>query len=143
LFVKRTVVVTPTDATPAKAVRAIEAFWKLLGARTVLMSADEHDAALAATSHVPHVVASALAGTTPADVLHLTAGGWMDATRIAAADGPLWVQILHDNRRHVSAAIGEVEKSLATFRRAIDAGDDATLLKLLETGRRIREKRIV
>jgi prephenate dehydrogenase len=105
------------------------------------MGADEHDRALAATSHVPHVVASALAAATPADVLHLTAGGWLDATRIAAASGPLWVPILRDNRRHVSAALGDVERRLAAFRRAIDEGDDAALLTMLEAGRRIREKK--
>jgi prephenate dehydrogenase len=103
------------------------------------MSPEEHDAALAATSHVPHVVASALAGSTPADVLHLTAGGWLDTTRIAAADGPLWVQILRDNRRHVTAALDKVEKSLASFRAAINNADEAELLKLLEVGKQRRE----
>lgn len=138
LFRGRTVVVTPTERTPAKGVRSIEAFWKQLGARTVRMSAEEHDAALAATSHVPHVVASALAGATPADVLHLTAGGWLDTTRIAAADGPLWVQILRDNRRHVTAAIDRVEKSLEAFRAAINDGDDGALERLLEVGKQRR-----
>jgi prephenate dehydrogenase len=141
LFRGRTVVVTPTERTPAKAVKTIESFWKQLGAKVVRMPADEHDAALAATSHVPHVVASALAGSTPAEVLHLTAGGWLDTTRIAAADGPLWVQILRDNRRHVTAALGEVEKSLSAFRAAINNGDESKLLQLLETGRRIREQK--
>ena len=138
LFVGRTVVVTPTERKPPKAVRTIEAFWKQLGARTVRMSADEHDAALAATSHVPHVVASARAGSTPADVLHLTAGGWLDTTRIAAADGPLWVQILRDNRRHVTAALDQVEKSLRAFRAAINNGDEQALEQLLEVGKQRR-----
>jgi len=138
LFRGRMVVVTPTETTPPDAVRTIETFWEQLGARTVRMSPDEHDRALAATSHVPHVVASALAGTTPADVLHLTAGGWMDTTRVAAADGDLWVQILRDNRRHVAAKLSEVEQAIAAFRTALETGDDATILKLLDTGKERR-----
>jgi prephenate dehydrogenase len=139
LFQNRTVVVTPTDATPAKGLRAVENFWKRLGARTVRMSPEEHDLALAATSHVPHVVASALAGTTPEQYLTLTAGGWNDSTRIAAADGPLWTQILAHNRRAVVDGIAKVEQSLAVFRRAIEAEDAATIEQLLDAGRRVRE----
>jgi prephenate dehydrogenase len=139
LFVKRAVVVTPTDRTPTKAVRTIETFWKTLGAKVIKMNAEQHDAALAATSHVPHVVASALAGSTPPDVLHLTAGGWLDTTRIAAADGPLWVQILRDNKRHVAAKLGEIEKSLAAFRAAIENGNNGELEELLNIGKKRRE----
>jgi prephenate dehydrogenase len=139
LFQNRTVVVTPTDATPPTALRAIETFWKQLGARIVRMPPEEHDTALAATSHVPHVVASALAGTTPDQYLTLTAGGWNDSTRIAAADGPLWTQIFDQNRSAVVDGIARVELSLAAFRQAIEAGDEPAVERLLDAGRRIRE----
>ena len=76
---------------------------------------------------MPHVVASALAGTTPEQYLTLTAGGWLDTTRIAAADGPLWTQIFAHNRRAVADGIGQVEQSLAAFRRAIEAEDAAAI----------------
>jgi prephenate dehydrogenase len=139
LFRKKTVVLTPTDATPADALRAIESFWKRLGARTVRMSPEEHDVALAATSHVPHVVAAALAGATPEEYLTLTAGGWGDTTRIAGADGELWTQIFAQNRRAVVAGLAKVEERLTAFRRAIEADDGRRIDELLAAGRRIRE----
>jgi len=140
LFRERTVVVTPTDATPTGALRAVETFWKQLGARVVRMSPEDHDLALAATSHVPHVVAAALAGTTPENYLTLTAGGWLDTTRIAAADGGLWTQILEHNRPAVVAGISRVEEALAALRRAIERGDAAETERLLDAGRRIRQQ---
>ncbi len=139
LFEKRVVVVTPTTATPAKALRTIESFWKRLGAEVLRMDPVEHDRALAATSHVPHVAASALSGTTPSAYLKLTAGGWLDSTRIAAADGPLWRQILDDNRANVAAALAALESRLAAFRRAIETRNEAELERLLADGKRIRE----
>jgi prephenate dehydrogenase len=139
LFQNRTVVVTPTETTPAKALRTIENFWKRLGARIVRMSPEEHDVALAATSHVPHVAASALAGTTPEQYLTLTAGGWLDSTRIAAADGPLWTQIFAQNRRAVVDQVARLVQRLAEFRRAIEAEDDAAVERLLDAGRQVRE----
>jgi prephenate dehydrogenase len=84
-------------------------------------------------------VASALAGTTPEQYLTLTAGGWLDTTRIAAADGSLWTQIFDQNRPAVVEGIARVEQSLAAFRRAIEAGDEAGIERLLDAGRRIRE----
>ena len=139
LFQDRVVVVTPTAATPAKPLRTLESFWKRLGAEVVRMDPLEHDRALAATSHVPHVAASALSGATPSAYLKLTAGGWLDSTRIAAADGPLWRQILDDNRAHVVVALAALEARLAEFRRAIEARDERALERLLADGKRIRE----
>ncbi|MGC3967535.1 MAG: prephenate dehydrogenase/arogenate dehydrogenase family protein [Pirellulales bacterium] len=139
LFVKRTTVVTPAADTPEKATKAIERFWKSLHSRVVRMTPEAHDAALAATSHVPHVVASALAGATPPDILQLTAGGWLDSTRIAAADSQLWLEILTDNRAEVLRSLAEVEGRLAAFRKALETADAAKLTKLLESGKTVRE----
>jgi prephenate dehydrogenase len=138
LYRGRVVVVTPTDKTPAAATRTIEGFWKSLGAKTLRMSPEAHDAALAATSHVPHVVASALAAATPADVLALAAGGWHDTTRIAASDGALWAQILCDNRDRVLDTLSEVDETLDIFREAIENRDAAGLERLWQVGKERR-----
>lgn len=139
LFVKRTTVVTPADDTPEKATKAIERFWKSLHSRVVRMTPEAHDAALAATSHVPHIVASALAGATPEDILQLTAGGWLDSTRIAAADSQLWLEILTDNRSEVLKSLAQVETRLAAFRKALETENSTKLTALLEEGKAIRE----
>lgn len=139
LFRDRVVIVTPIETTPKKPLREIETLWKELGARVVRMDPAEHDKALAATSHVPHLVASALAGATPEPYLGLTGGGWLDTTRIAASDGSLWAQIFDDNREQVLAALGEVEASLAAFRQAIEQRDAVQLQQLWEAGRKHRD----
>lgn len=139
LFRERVVVVTPTAATPKPALRQIETLWKELGARVVRMNAAEHDRALAATSHVPHLVASALAGSTPEPYLTLTGGGWLDTTRIAGSDGELWAQIFNDNREQVLAALDGFEALLAKFRTALENRDAVELAKLWEHGLKRRE----
>ena len=64
----------------------------------VIDDAGEHDEALAATSHLPHLIASALALATPKDLLPLAASGWRDTTRIAGGDPELWRAIFDANR---------------------------------------------
>lgn len=138
LFRDRVAVVTPLEDTPPTNVERTKRLWQLLGARTIEMSPEAHDAALAATSHVPHLVASALAGITPVDMLPLAAGGWHDTTRIAASDAALWSQILVDNRECVSAVLGKFEVNLSAFRRAIESGDLPEIERLWNLGRERR-----
>lgn len=137
LFQDRVVVVTPASEITAE-VDTIGTFWRSLGSRVVEMSPEAHDRALAATSHVPHVVASALASATPAEYLELSAGGWRDTTRIAASDGALWQQILDDNRTEVLAALDRLRDRIDEFRTAIEARDAADLQELWNLGRERR-----
>lgn len=137
LFQDRVVVVTPASEITAE-VDTIGTFWRSLGARVIEMSPEAHDKALAATSHVPHVVASALASATPAEYLELSAGGWRDTTRIAASDGALWQQILDDNRTEVLAALDRLRNRIDEFRAAIEARDAADLQELWNLGRERR-----
>lgn len=139
LFVNRAVIVTPSDATPPEAKSRIEAFWQALGARTITLPADKHDELVAFASHVPHLVASALAASTPADALPLVAGGWLDSTRIAAGDIELWRQILSENRSHTLLALTHFEKVISSFRAALESGDQAQISRLLRQGKTTRD----
>jgi prephenate dehydrogenase len=139
LFQDRVTIVTPTQSTSPQALEAVEEFWRSLGARTVRMAPEEHDRAVAAVSHLPHLAASALAAATPEEWLSLAAGGWSDTTRVAAGDVELWRQILSVNRSHVLRSLAEFEKTLAAFRAALVRGDDAELIRLLEEGKRRRD----
>lgn len=139
LFRKRTVIVTPTAATPPAALRSIRTFWKKLGAKLVSLSPAEHDEAVAAISHLPHLLASALAADTPADCLPLIAGGWLDTTRIAAGNIDLWEQILLANRVHTLQALSRFEKVLSAFRTALEQNDPQRLRELLQAGKQRRD----
>jgi prephenate dehydrogenase len=139
LFDGRTVVVTPQDDTPPGLVERFQEFWQSLGAEVVLLSPEEHDRALAATSHLPHLVAAALAAATPEEWLRLAATGWGDATRIAAGDPQLWTQIFGQNRAGVIDALRRFEHKLQALEKAIAGSDDAALLARLQEARRIRD----
>jgi prephenate dehydrogenase len=139
LYEDKTVVVTTTERTDPDAVTAVTDFWTSLGANVVSMSPASHDAALARTSHVPHVIASALAALPREDELSLTAGGWLDTTRIAAADVELWRQILQENRHHVATELEQFRKRLDEFRTALIDNDSATITRLLAAGKQRRD----
>jgi prephenate dehydrogenase len=139
LFDGRVVVVTESEISDHDVVDTVEEFWQSLGARVVRMSPADHDAALARTSHLPHLVAAALAAATPSELLELTGTGWHDSTRIAAGDVDLWRQILLANASPTLKALTDFETVLARFRAALAAADGAQLAALLEEGKRRRD----
>jgi len=139
LFEGRVVVLTPTPDTDDKALSLVASFWEALGARVRRMAPDEHDRALALTSHLPHLAAAALAGVLPAEWADLTATGFRDATRLAAGGPELWSAILHANAAETLAALDRLGGRLAEFRRALTAGDRAALEELLRQGKQTRD----
>ncbi len=139
LFDGRTVVITPDDDTPPGLVLRFQEFWQSLGAEVTLLAPQEHDRALAATSHLPHLVAAALAAATPEEWLRLAATGWADTTRIAAGDPQLWTQIFGQNRTAVLDALRRFEHRLAQFEDAITTADPAALSAQLQEAKRLRD----
>jgi cyclohexadieny/prephenate dehydrogenase len=139
LFVDRAVVVTPTANSRAEDVDRVSDFWRSLGAHVVRMPADEHDRALAFTSHLPHLVAAAIVGTTPERYATLIAGGWEDTTRIAAGDPVLWRQILLANRTNLLESLEHFTNLLAEWRQALDGSDAEAMERLLAEAKRIRD----
>lgn len=138
LFDGRVVVVTPTRRSKAHADEVAD-FWSGLGATVLMMSPEAHDRALAATSHIPHLIASAVAGQTSKADLPLTASGWRDLTRIAAGDPELWTQILMENRQHALKSLARFEKTVTAFRAALEKGDRRHLHRLLTEGKQVRD----
>jgi prephenate dehydrogenase len=139
LFEGKTVIVTPTTATSAEALVKVREFWQSLGALVHATSPQEHDEALAATSHLPHLVASALAKCTPPEYLPLCATGWADTTRVAAGDAELWTQIFSQNSAAMIPAIDKLLAQLTTIRSQIDEGKWAHLQQTLQEAKRIRD----
>ncbi|MBC8113805.1 MAG: prephenate dehydrogenase/arogenate dehydrogenase family protein, partial [Candidatus Saccharimonas sp.] len=113
--------------------------WQSVGMKTVAMTPDDHDRALAMTSHLPHVVASSLAATLSPENRSLTGTGFRDTTRVAAGDPALWSGILLNNVSHVVAGIDDMQHRLESFRTALKLGNADVLMQLLEEGRANRE----
>jgi prephenate dehydrogenase len=135
----KTVVITPTKATLAEALENGREFWQSLGAMVHVMSPQEHDEALATTSHLPHLVASALAKCTPQEYLPLSATGWADTTRVAAGDAELWMQIFHQNSAAMLPAIDRLIAQLTEMRSLIAVGKWTSLQETLREAKRIRD----
>ena len=123
LYNNRQVILTPLPQTPPELIQKATDLWKALGAQVLRMTPENHDAAFAAVSHLPHLLAfayfSAIANQ-PAgrDYLSLAGPGFRDFTRIAASDPAVWRDILLANRE-------EVLKQSQRFRFALDALEHA------------------
>lgn len=140
LFEGRVCVVTPTETSSRDEVARLTAFWEAIGMTVVEMTPEAHDRTLAQTSHVPHVVASALARTLADENRSLAATGFADTTRIAAGDPNVWVPILLDNRDAVLHSLDDFSTQIAAFRDALARGDADELHRLWQQGKAIRER---
>ena len=131
LFDGKVTVITPTTDTNDAVVDRASAFWRALGSDVIIMNPEEHDRALALTSHVPHVVAAALVSVLNSKLLALTATGFRDTTRVAAGDPAIWTGIFLQNRDAVLAGLQQVAGNLDQFRHALESCDRIALDQLL------------
>lgn len=136
LFVGRLTVLTHAEE---EALFAVTHFWQALGSEVTHMSPDNHDLLLAFTSHLPHAVASGLAGLLEEGDLEFSAGGLRDTTRIAAGDPDLWAAIFRANREAVLSAIDKFTDRMNQFRQFLAADDRAGLVRWLAEGKRVRD----
>lgn len=131
LFDGATVIVTPGDAADPAAVKTIVSLWEALGAgRVVTLAPDAHDRAVAAISHLPHLVAFALVDAVERfepGAFDVAARGFRDTTRIAAADPTMWEEIFRDNREALAAGLDVFRQALADLERLVASGDGAAL----------------
>jgi prephenate dehydrogenase len=138
LFEGRPCVLTPTSRTPADRLRRAAQFWSSVGCHVLEMGPTEHDEVLAYTSHLPHALASALAGSVPVDWLPLAAGAYRDGTRVAAADTGLWTAIFRENRGPLLKALDSVRERLASFQYALMTDDEEAIRRWWDEARQRR-----
>lgn len=139
LFENRVCVVTPVAGTARGALERVSAFWQGLGALLVEMSPEKHDRALAETSHLPHLIAAALAGTLQEANRSLAASGFRDTTRIASGDPELWAAIFLANRDELLASLSRFDHSLSQLQTALEQSDPRQLITLLRSAKENRE----
>lgn len=144
LFDDAVCIVTPTKKSNARAVRQIEQFWKLLGARPLRLAAGEHDRFVSRSSHLPHIVAATLAGLVldpgqPKAQAGLCATGFRDTTRIASGSPEMWRDIALANRSNLSQAVDAFAKELKKFQAALIRGDAGAVEKIFTTAKQRRD----
>ena len=128
LFQGRRCILTPTARTDPAALDLVRRMWQAAGSEVVTMDAPRHDRVLAAVSHLPHMVAYALVNTVSCEdrfgenILHYSAGGFRDFTRIASSDPTMWRDIALTNREALLEVVGYFESVLAELKDDIAAG---------------------
>lgn len=145
LYRGRRVILTPVAETDPAAVERVEWMWRTCGAEVSRMTVAHHDEVLAATSHLPHMLAyglvDALARMDETDeIFRYAAGGFRDFTRIASSSPVMWRDICMANREALSAMLARFSVELTDLAQAIRLGDGHTLLQVFERAKAARDR---
>lgn len=132
LFENAKYIITPTAQTDKDAQKKVEALWKSVGARIIIMTPEEHDKIFAAVSHLPHVAAYALVNSITEiedGILDNGGKGLKDMTRIALSPTALWRDICASNKKEILASLKIFSSSLSGMIKLIEASDWSGLEK--------------
>jgi 3-phosphoshikimate 1-carboxyvinyltransferase len=144
LFKRHKVILTPVSETDPRALALVDRLWSELGADVEHMEVERHDEVLAATSHLPHLLAFGLVDSLAKrnenlDIFRYAAGGFRDFTRIAGSDPVMWHDIFLANREAVLRTLDTFRTDLDALRDAVVAGDGHQLLGVFTRARMARE----
>jgi prephenate dehydrogenase len=140
LFDGKCIVLTPDEQTDRRLLEKAERFWQLTGGITREMSPIEHDAHLAAISHVPHLVSALVAKMAHPDARPLVGSGWTDMTRIAAGDPTMWTAICRENRLAIRQELQRFCGELDHLRQLLDQQDDDALKRWLAEAQQVKQQ---
>ena len=137
LYTGKQVILTPIERTQTVQLQRAVDVWTALGTHVIKMSPQAHDAAFAAVSHLPHLLAFALINAITEqgqgkDFMALAGSGFRDFSRIAASDPHMWRDILIANREELLLQSQIFQQQLKKFEEAISAGRGDTLEALIE-----------
>ena len=144
LFHHRRVVLTPLQETDKAAVALVRKMWEATGALVSEMDVKHHDDVLAATSHLPHLLAFALVDTLAAldekaEIFQYAAGGFRDFTRIASSDPQMWHDICVNNRDAILQVLQHFQLDLDKLGKAIADNDSEYILDVFKRAKASRD----
>ena len=145
LFQDHRVILTPVPETSPGARRQVEDMWRATGAEVVTLDPDYHDEVLAATSHLPHMLAYTLVDTLGRmdqhdEIFRFAAGGFRDFTRIASSDPTMWHDICIANRAALVRVLERFETELERTVEKVKAGDGEAIKALFIRAKRLRDQ---
>lgn len=145
LFEGRRVILTPLPNTSAQALAAVHALWQQAGAEVVEMDVAHHDEVLAATSHLPHVLAYALVDTlvgmdASEEIFRFAAGGFRDFTRIASSDPAMWRDICIANRMALLTVLERFRAELSSLTAAVEVADGERIVAVFSRAKAVRDR---
>ena len=144
LYQDRRVILTPLPDTDRDAVARVRALWEAAGARVNEMGVEHHDEVLAATSHLPHILAFALVESLARmseqrEIFEYAAGGFRDFTRIASSDPVMWRDICLANGEAILTMIERFDQDIASLADAIRRHDGDRLLAIFQDAKAARD----
>ena len=147
LYQNRRVIITPVEQTDQDAIAVIDEMWRHCGAIIEYLSVKHHDKVLAATSHLPHMLAYALVHQLSylndhEEIFRYASGGFRDFTRIASSDPVMWRDVCISNGDALVSLIEQYQQELDRVKSAISAGDSDELLKLFGRAKSERDSLI-
>ncbi len=145
LFLNKRLIITPVGNTQPEAVQKIQCFWERLGSLVSVMDAKHHDAILAATSHLPHILAFALVDMLghkdeQSEIFKYAAGGFRDFTRIASSDPTMWQDICAANKDEIIPLIEQLKGELDKIQRFLKTNDSQQLFETFTYARNARQR---
>jgi len=144
LFVKHKVIITEHDKANPAATMTIARMWQSVGAEVLQMDVEKHDKVLAATSHLPHLLAFSLVDSlakesASLDIFRYAAGGFRDFTRIAASDPTMWSDVCGANKQAILSQIATFTQGLDRLKLAIEDEDETTIKEVFSSAKAARE----
>ncbi|MEE9326196.1 MAG: prephenate dehydrogenase/arogenate dehydrogenase family protein [Cocleimonas sp.] len=147
LYVDQKVVLTPVDRTDTAAVLRVMKMWQTAGAEVEILDVEQHDNVLAATSHLPHILAYSLVNTLSKSeygdaVFNYAAGGFKSFSRIASSDPVMWRDICLENKTAILAALGRYQDDLAKLRSDIADENGEELIRVFSNAKETRDRNL-
>ena len=145
LYRNRRVILTPLPETDPVATAQVQAMWEACGAEVTQMAVDHHDEVLAATSHLPHLLAYGLVDSLARlrendEIFRYAAGGFRDFTRIASSHPIMWRDICLANREALGHMLARFQRELAELAADVEGGDGEALLAVFERAKAARDR---
>jgi prephenate dehydrogenase len=145
LFLNKRLILTPVENTNAEALQKTQQFWQEIGALVSIMDVQQHDSVLAATSHLPHILAFGLVDMLgrrdeQEDIFRYAAGGFRDFTRIASSDPTMWTAICEANKTELLPLLEQFKTEITAIQNLIESGDNAKLFELFVYANTARER---
>jgi len=120
-------VITPLERTTLRARTIVQHMISLIGARLIEMNAEDHDRALAFTSHLPFLISSALALSVPQENARLIGSGFRSTARLAATPGSMMLGVVQSNRENILNALHDYQHQLSTLESALMSNNESAL----------------
>lgn len=145
LYIDHKVVLTPIQETSENAIHIVKAMWQAAGATVEMLPVKHHDDVLAATSHLPHILAFSLVNTLSKSeykdaVFDYAAGGFKSFSRTASSDPVMWRDICLENKTAILNSLDAYQQDLESLRTAIEAENAEKIQQVFENAKTTRDR---